>query len=216
MHDVTQVSADDGVVAVIALDRVADLAAFLDAVEVFVTEEPAPWPLVDVAPERGDRADLGGRHGGGGLDEHGPEPRQVSVLDDVHQRRRRADRAPAIVDAHPSQTRHGRQVDQLTGVRHPFARELVTHHTDHDVGPAGQGSRVESLFVQDAQGLAEVRRLAQDEALHARPASASRTRLRDSGRSVTQTPTALYSALANTGATGGVEACPMATAPNGP
>ena len=57
MNDVAQLAAYHGVIAVVARYSEAEVAALLVAVEAFTSEEPAPWPLVEVAAQSAEVAD---------------------------------------------------------------------------------------------------------------------------------------------------------------
>ena len=57
MDDVAQLTADNGVVAIVAGDGEAEVTTFLVAIEAFASEEPTPRALIDVAAERAEIAD---------------------------------------------------------------------------------------------------------------------------------------------------------------
>ncbi len=101
----------------------------------------------------------------------------------------------------------------MGGVRHPLPDNLIAHDTDHQVCSTGQRPGSRSMHRNHLDGFRHGVRLVQLEPSHSVLPSAAMMRVRDSGRSVSQTPTALWNAFARTGPTGGVEACPMATAP---
>ena len=91
MDDVAQLAADDRVVAIVAGDGVAEVAALLVASEILAAEEPAARPLVDVAAQRAEVADQRRGDAQRGLDEQRELLLQLFALDDLGQRRGGAD-----------------------------------------------------------------------------------------------------------------------------
>src|SRR2546427_778522 len=91
MDDVAELATDDRVVAVVAGDGVAEVAALLVAVEILAAEEPAARPLVDVAAQCAEIPDERRGDALGGLREQREPLAQLGVFAELLKGHDRAD-----------------------------------------------------------------------------------------------------------------------------
>ena len=198
MDDVAQLAADDRVVAIVAGDRVAEVATLLVASEVLTAEEPAAWPLVDVAAQRAEVADQRRSHAQRRLSQQRKRLLQIFVLDDLGERGGGADVRAVRAHRDPLEIRDGGEIDDLDRQGHALALYPVLHDAADLVAPTTDHFDGGTKLIQQTDSLLDCRRLVQLKTLHNesfprpqalfRPAS---TFSRVIGISVIQTPTAL-------------------------
>src|SRR5438552_907488 len=191
MHDRAGLVGDDGVILVLALERVADVAALLAAVEVGRAEIPAARPLHQVAADGGHVADLRRGRVRARLAERRPLLLHRRVRLDRRQGHQRPEHQVALVlDA--VEPADGAQVDDALGRLEPLFQavdQVDAARLDHDAGAELRDRFLEAGGIRPLEGPHRFASLTP----FSLPSAAS-TAAGFIGSSRTRTPMALYTA----------------------
>ena len=171
--DVAQLSADNGVIAVVPTHRKAEVAAFLEAVEVLTTEEPAPRPLVQVPAQRAVVPDQLRSNAMRRLSQQRKFIGQLLRLDDLAEGRHRSDRRPLLVDLDAAQLRNERDIHQSIRQGHSFALHPILHDPGDEIAPSGKHFGLRPVLGENGYGFLNSGRLVQLETFHRRSTSQS-------------------------------------------